>query len=101
MTDMLMAPKQVLADVQDHVARVFRRLYRQRNLVLHSGRVQAVALEATLRGAAPLIGAGLDRIAHAWFIESKKAIELATRARVCRELVGTARGKPLVDLLEP
>jgi hypothetical protein len=101
MTLVLKAPKNVLADVQGHAARVFRRLYRQRNLVLHAGRVRAVALEATLRGSAPLIGAGLDRIAHAWFIESRTAAELAARAKVRLELVGTPRGRALVDLLEP
>ena len=101
MTDVLKEPKKVLLDVQGHAARVFRRLYRQRNLVLHSGRIRAVALDATLRGAAPLIGAGLDRVAHAWFTESKSSIEVAARAKVRLELVGTARGRELVDLLEP
>jgi hypothetical protein len=41
-----------------------RRLYRQRNLVLHWGRMNAVGLRAALRTAAPLVGAGMDRIAH-------------------------------------
>jgi hypothetical protein len=101
MTEVVANPKAVLSDIQDHAARIFRRVYRQRNLVLHSGRVRAVALEATLRAAAPLIGAGLDRIAHAWFVESITAAELAARARVHLQLVGSARGRDLVDLLEP
>jgi len=101
MTEVLAAPMKVLLDVQGHAARVFRRLYRQRNLVLHSGRIRAVALDATLRGAAPLIGAGLDRIAHAWFIESTTAAEIAARAKARLELVGTPRGRELLELLEP
>ena len=52
-------PNSFLRDVESHVTVGFRRLYRQRNLVIHWGKTDAVALNATLRTAAPLVGAGM------------------------------------------
>jgi len=58
-------PRERLRDIEGYLAAALRRLYRQRNLVLHSGKTHAVCLRAALRTAAPLIGAGLDRLTHA------------------------------------
>jgi hypothetical protein len=38
-----------------------------RNVVLHGGSTSSIALDATLRTVAPLVGAGLDRIVHHFF----------------------------------
>ena len=73
-------PGSTLRDVEMHVARAFRRLYRQRNLVLHGGEIEAVALSATLRVVAPLVGAGFDRIAHAALVEGTAPADIAARA---------------------
>jgi hypothetical protein len=81
-------PNSFLRDVESHVTVGFRRLYRQRNLVIHWGKTDAVALNATLRTAAPLVGAGMDRIAHGWFVEGLTPIELAARARLGIDLAG-------------
>jgi hypothetical protein len=81
MTDLLAAPQEKLKEIRDHMHDTFARLYRQRNLVLHAGKTKAVALRATLRTAAPLVGAGLDRISHARFVSGMKPIQLAGRAR--------------------
>jgi hypothetical protein len=48
-------PKRVLADVCTYMGEAVHRLYRQRNLVLHWGRVDAVCLSASLRTIAPLL----------------------------------------------
>ena len=83
----LNSPNKVLKKIRAHVRSTFRRLYRQRNLVLHGGRTSAVALRASLRTAAPLVGAGMDRIAHGWYVECLRPIELAGRADVALETV--------------
>lgn len=69
-----------LRRVQSHVADALRRLYRQRNLILHWGKGDSVCLESCLRSAAPLVGAAVDRIAHAWFTEKRTPLDLAARA---------------------
>jgi hypothetical protein len=95
----LMDPYQELHGIQDHVASGFRRLYRQRNIVLHWGRTDAVALRASLRTASPLVGAGMDRIAHAWFVDKVTPLELAARAKIRLEKVAHDEKETCVDLL--
>lgn len=73
--------------------------YRHRNLVMHWGRTDAVALRASLRTAAPLIGEGMDRIAHAWFVEGILPLELAARASIGLALVNSSGGREIVNLL--
>ncbi|WP_444950097.1 hypothetical protein [Micromonospora ureilytica] len=78
-----------------------RRLYRTRNIVLHGGSTRGVALKAALRVAAPLVGAGLDRITHATLVEGLAPLDLAARAEVGLKLAGGETGLTVVDLLEP
>lgn len=99
--ELLAAPRPFLREVEQQISRTLRRLYRQRNLVLHWGRMNAVSLQATLRTAAPLVGAGVDRIAHAWFLFQTNPLELAARARIRLELLGSTAGSSPLDLLEP
>jgi hypothetical protein len=77
-----------------------RRLYRQRNIVLHGGSTQAVGLDATLRTAAPLVGAGLDRIAHAYLVDRILPLALAAKAELRLGLVGTQNAPSVTGLLE-
>jgi hypothetical protein len=59
-----------------------------------------VALDATLRTAAPLVGAGLDRVAHAYLVHGTTPLALAATAETSLALAG-AQDAPLVtDLLE-
>ncbi len=81
MHEILTDPQRTLATIRNHVNDSFDRLYRQRNLILHAGRTRAVALRSTLRGATPLVGAGLDRICHARFVDGVEPIRFAGRAR--------------------
>ena len=98
--NLLTRPRTVLLDIEQHAKQALRRLYRQRNLVLHWGRMNAVGLRAALRTAAPLVGAGMDRIAHAWFTANTNPLELAARARLRLDVLGSADGCLPVDLLE-
>lgn len=99
MSSLLAAPHLKLRDLETHLCAAFRRLYRQRNLVLHGGKTNAVALRACLRTVAPLVGAGMDRIAHAWFVENIGPLELAARARIRLSLLRPGDGIRCVDLL--
>jgi hypothetical protein len=98
-TVLLAKPASTLRDVEGHISTCFRRLYRHRNIVLHGGKTDAVGLRACLRNAAPLVGAGLDRIAHAWFVDRLHPLELAARARLRLDALGTGSGTSALDLL--
>jgi hypothetical protein len=99
MQKLLRNPQAVLADVCQHAAIAFRRVYRQRNLVLHGGRTDAVALRGCLRTAAPLVGAGLDRIIHAYYVDRLNPLQLVARARIALSTVGTTGGPSCTELL--
>jgi hypothetical protein len=99
MKDIFTSPQSRLKSIRDHMNDTFARLYRQRNLVLHAGRTQAVALRATLRTAAPLVGAGLDRISHARFVKNMRPVQLAGRARTSLENVNDESPMKCIDLL--
>jgi hypothetical protein len=99
MRKLLADPHTVLKDIEGQASGAFRRLYRQRNLVLHGGKTGGVALRASLRTVAPLVGAGMDRIAHAAFVDGIAPLELAARARISLDTVGATGGPKCVDLL--
>lgn len=98
--DMLAEPRRVLGEVCEAVQIAMRRLYRARNVVLHGGSTSSVVLDATLRTAAPLLGAGLDRIAHGYFDSGLEPLDLAARAGVALTLVDGETGLTVVDLLQ-
>jgi hypothetical protein len=98
-TELLSNASRTLRDVENHVSICFRRLYRHRNMVLHGGKTDALGLRACLRNAAPVVGAGLDRVAHAWFVDRLHPLELAARARLRLDALGTGSGFPPIDLL--
>lgn len=100
MIKMIDNPKSTLNDVSKHVTSALRRLYRQRNLLMHGGSTGSIALEATLRTSAPLVGAGLDRITHAALTDELAPLDLATRAELNLQLVGGNDSPSLVKLLE-
>ncbi|MGR3936932.1 hypothetical protein [Streptomyces sp. BRA346] len=101
MVALLMEPRRVLGEVMSTYRIALRRLYRTRNIVLHGGSTQGVALHASLRTAAPLVGAGLDRIVHADQVHQATPLDLAARAEVALRLVGGETGVSVVSLLEP
>ncbi len=99
--EVLANPQKKLNDINNHLSTVFRGLYRNRNIVLHGGKTDAVGLRSSLRNAAPLVGAGMDRIAHAWFVEGTEPVQVAARAGVRLATAGAPDGPGLVDLLAP
>jgi hypothetical protein len=100
MTALVASPQRSLLGVRTAVEGTLRRLYRQRNIVLHGGSTQAVALDATLRTCAPLVGAGLDRIAHAYLADGVLPLALAARAETRLALAGSKGTALITDLLE-
>ncbi|MFF3728378.1 hypothetical protein ACFYYM_39160 [Streptomyces erythrochromogenes] len=101
MAALVQNPGTQLAEVNHAFRIAMRRLYRTRNIILHGGATQGVALNASLRTAAPLLGAGLDRIVHASYTEGLDPLDLAARTEVALQLVDGATGLSTVDLLEP
>jgi hypothetical protein len=94
-----------LADPGAHLTRVcqqledgFRRLYRQRNFVVHAGRTSSVALDGCLRTMAPLVGEGIERVVHAATVLEHNPLQLAAAAELA---IGRAQHGPvmLADLL--
>lgn len=99
-SEVLNEPRKRLLDIEAHIRSAIRRFYRQRNLVLHGGNLESVALRASLRTVAPLIGAGIDRIAHAAFVHGTDPMTLAAKARLQLDLLGTPQARELSSLLE-
>jgi hypothetical protein len=99
MRKVLEDPAEVLADVQNYAATAFKRLYRQRNLVLHGGKTSAVALRACLRTATPLVGAGMDRLAHSYYVNKTSPLATAARARIALTTAGHRDALSCVDML--
>lgn len=97
---LLADPRRVLVDVRNHATESLRRLYRQRNLVLHSARTEAVALGAALRTASPLVGAGIDRIVHGALVKGLTPLELLAKADFEIDRAGSEGAPTVVDLLE-
>jgi hypothetical protein len=100
MSKLLGHPAAVLMDVRAHVAECFRRLYRVRNVILHAGRTDPVGLRATLRPAPPLVGAGMDRIAHAHLVSGTAPLELVARAELEIARAGLSAAPSIVEMLE-
>ncbi len=98
--EVLADPGEELRTVRSHAADAIKRLYRQRNAVLHSGMTDAVALGSTLRIASPLVGAGIDRIAHAWFVHGRSPLQLAALADLRLDRLGSPEAASIPHLLE-
>ncbi len=93
-------PRGVLSSVTTYVEEAIRRLYRQRNLVLHAGITDSVAMQPTLRTVPPLVGAGFDRLVHdALSSGQSEPLRLVARGRTELELCGEDGGSPTWDLL--
>ncbi len=101
MRDVLANSQSQLNDAALTFEAAFRRLYRQRNIVVHGGSTGSIGLEPALRIVAPLFGAGMDRLFHAQLTEGLQPLELAARAENSLALVGDQDGPKLTRLLEP
>jgi hypothetical protein len=100
---LLRDPATGVRSLQVVLQRVFRRLYRQRNVIAHGGRTHSVGLDSTIRLAAPLIGEGMDRISHALLKHGVEPLRLSAGAKIkvsTLKPATAARGSGVVDLLE-
>lgn len=90
-----------LGRIRGYLQEAFRRLYNQRNLVMHAGSFRSIALPVILRTGPPIVGAGLDRIAHSQLSAPAptNALALAAKAETELSLLGTPGAAWLVDLL--
>lgn len=95
---LIQSPKQVLGRVRGYMTGSFRRLYRQRNLVLHGGHVRPVSLDAAIRTSGPLIGAALDRVSHAFELHGAEPLDGVARAECALRAVGDQSSWPLHEL---
>jgi hypothetical protein len=100
MESLLRSPRSALLAVRDRAGDALRRLYRQRNLVVHGGQTAGFGLTGALRTAAPLVGAGMDRVTHAAIVTGIRPLELAARAQHEIERAGTSDAPLLTSLLE-
>jgi hypothetical protein len=90
-----------LRRVNTYFSSSIRRLYNQRNLIMHSGSFRSCALRATLRTTPPLVGAGLDRVAYSVLrAQGDGPVALAARAEIELSLLGKPGQRRLVDLLQ-
>lgn len=91
-------PKQVLNRVRGYMTCSLRRLYRQRNMVLHGGSMRPIALNSTIRTSGPLVGATLDRLSHAFELVGVEPLDAVARAECALEAVGSGSGWRLHNL---
>jgi hypothetical protein len=93
-------PKTGLNAVREVISDSFHRLYRQRNLILHGGKLDSVALTPGLRTVAKLAGAGLDRVTHGHYVQHVEPLDLVAKANFALAMVDTANPLACVELLE-
>ena len=94
-------PHAVLGRVRGYFRDAFRRLYNQRNLVMHSGRFDSVALPAAMRTMPALVGAAVDRIVHGLaHHQPTSPLSLAARAGNQLDLVGSSGAPSITRLLD-
>lgn len=99
MDSLIRNPSPALSALQVSVSDAFHRLYRQRNLILHGGITDSIALVASLRTASKVAGAGIDRVAHGAYVQGLRPLELAARARLAIAFVPAMDPSACVDLL--
>ncbi|HEY8544275.1 MAG TPA: metalloregulator ArsR/SmtB family transcription factor, partial [Acidimicrobiales bacterium] len=89
-----------LRDIESHLQRSLRRLYRVRNLVLHNAATDSLTLAPALRAVAPLLGAGIDRIVRGALLQEIEPLDLAAKARFAIDNANNLAAGDLADLLQ-
>ncbi|CAN7749405.1 integrase [Duganella sp. LjRoot269] len=100
MKKLFLNPKGELEIIREVISDSFHRLYRQRNLILHGGKLDSVALTPGLRTVAKLAGAGMDRVTHGHYVQNLKPLELVAKANIALALVDASNPLACVELLE-
>lgn len=86
MSRLLNNPSGTLGRVEGYIKGSFRRLYRQRNLVMHGGAVRSLALAPTARTVGPLVGIFMDRISASAHLEGNNPLDAVAQAAVSLRL---------------
>jgi len=95
------SPEEVLRRVRGYYSSVFRRLYYQRNFVMHAAKFDSVTLGVSVRTAPALVAAALDRLVNAQHGQAGVSpLSLAARAENELSMVGKTGAKPLYLLLD-
>ena len=93
-------PPATLEQVRAGILSALRRLYVQRNLVMHAGSFRSVARATALRTVPALAAAGMDRLVHA-ADRGVTPLMLAARAKVELDLLPSGgTGRPFCQLLD-
>lgn len=82
MHKLFLNPKVGLDIIRDVISDSFHRLYHQRNLILHGGKLDSVALTPGLRTVAKLAGAAMDRVTHGHYVQNLKPLDLVATSRL-------------------
>ncbi|MCP1415650.1 hypothetical protein [Paenarthrobacter sp. A20] len=94
-------PKATIRRVEGYFKDVFRRLYYQRNFVMHAAKFDSVSLPSTVRSAPKIVAAGLDRVVHAQYVRTPvEPLALASRARNEIEMLGQQGAREVFRLLK-
>jgi hypothetical protein len=96
----VLSPHSGLRDLETHLQRSLRRLYRVRNLVLHNAATDSLTLAPALRAAAPLLGAGIDRLVRGALLQGVEPLDLAAKARIAIDNADHLGPGDLADLLQ-
>jgi hypothetical protein len=97
---LIVDPGGALAQIRKGIVAALRRLYVQRNLVMHAGSFRSVTRATTLRTVPTLVAAGMDRLVNA-ADQGVRPLMLAARAQLELELLSSGgRGRPLCALLD-
>jgi hypothetical protein len=93
-------PQAVLARVRSYYSSVFRRLYYQRNFIMHAAKFDSVTLGVSIRTSPVLVAAALDRIVNAQNGDPDIGpLDVAARAENELSLLGKPGARPVYELL--
>ena len=94
-------PEAVLKRVRNYYSGAFRRLYYQRNFVMHAAKFDSVTLGVSVRTAPALVAAALDRVVNAQHAKVPiSPLALAARAEIELDMVGKTGARPIYLLLD-
>jgi hypothetical protein len=94
-------PEAVLKRVRSYYSGVFRRLYYQRNFIMHAAKFDSVTLGVSVRTAPALVAAALDRVVNAQHGKMPvPPLTLAARAENELNMVGKTGAHPIYLLLD-
>lgn len=94
-------PRGVITRIQAYFVDVFRRLYYQRNFIMHAAKFDSVSLPSTIQSAPKLVAAGVDRVVHAQYVRTPvDPLALMVRAQNEISLLGQDGSREIFRLLK-